>query len=141
MTRYRASSWLDPRLEVRPSDIHGKGFFTTRPIRAGEVVIVFGGTLFSREEIAAGRANNRTLMQVDEETWLGNRADEPLGEDYFINHSYEPNLWMQDEATLVARKTIVPREEVTMDYAMHFADPSWTRSRLVDVAHDSVEAV
>ena len=65
-------------------------------------------------------------MQVDEESWLGNRAEEPLDEDYFINHSCDPNLWMQDEVTLTARRSITAEEEATMDYAMHFADPAWT---------------
>ncbi len=124
--RYPSRTWLDPRLEARPSSIHGKGFFATRPINAGEVVTVFGGTLFSQTDIAAGRANNRTLMQVEEGSWLGNRVDEPLGEDYFINHSCDPNLWMKDEVTLFARRKIMPGEEVTMDYAMHFADPDWS---------------
>src|SRR5712691_6460741 len=103
---YRPRDWQDPRLEVRPSLIHGKGLIAVRPIKRGEVVIIFGGTLFSKEDIAAGKANNRTLMQVDEESWLGNRAEEPLSEDYFINHSCDPNLWMQDEVTLAARRRI-----------------------------------
>jgi hypothetical protein len=88
--------------------------------------MIFGGTLFSREDIVAGKANTRTLMQIGEESWLGNRADEPLSEDYFINHSCDPDLWMQDEVTLTARRRITTGEEVTMDYAMHFADPAWT---------------
>ena len=33
---------------------------------------------------------------------------------------------MKDEVTLVARTDIAPGVEVTMDYAMHFADPGWT---------------
>jgi SET domain-containing protein len=111
---------------VRPSLIHGKGLIAVRPIKRGEVVMIFGGTLFSREDIVAGKANTRTLMQIGEESWLGNRADEPLSEDYFINHSCDPDLWMQDEVTLTARRRITTGEEVTMDYAMHFADPTWT---------------
>ncbi len=123
---YRPRDWRDPRLEVRPSLIHGKGLIAVRPIKRGEVVIIFGGTLFSREDIVAGKANKRTLMQIGEESWLGNRAEEPLSEDYFINHSCDPNLWMQDEVTLTARRSIAAGEEATMDYAMHFADPAWT---------------
>ncbi len=123
---YRPQTWLNPRLSVSPSRIHGRGFHASRPISAGEVVVEFGGTLFSKAEIDAGKSNNRTLMQVDEGLWLGNPADEPEGEDYFINHSCDPNLWMQNEVTLVARRDIAAGEETTMDYAMHFGDPSWT---------------
>jgi len=118
-------TWVHPNVTVKPSVIHGKGFFATRPIKNGEVVFVFGGTLFSREDIEAGKANKRTLMQVSEGLWLGNRSDQTEGEDYFINHSCEPNLWMENESTLVALRDISTGEEVTMDYAMHFADPEW----------------
>jgi hypothetical protein len=95
-------------------------------LRKGETVLIFGGTLLSKTQVEAGKANNRTLMQIDDDSWLGNRAEEPVGEDYFINHSCDPNLWMSDEVTLTARRDIADGEEVTMDYAMHFADPNWT---------------
>ncbi len=125
-TRYRNRSWLDPRLALRQSSIHGKGLVATQSFRVDEVVIVFGGTLFSKEDIAAGKANNRTLTQIDEELWLGDPANHPLGEDYFLNHSCEPNLWIADDVTLTARRNIDPGDEVTMDYVTHFADPAWT---------------
>ncbi len=126
VSRYRLSTWLEPRLELRTSLIHGKGLIAVRSIKRGDMVIIFGGTLFTKEDIAAGKADNRMLMQVDEESWLGNQAEEPIGEDYFINHSCDPNLWMQDEVTLTARRSITAGEEATMDYAMHFADSAWT---------------
>ena len=84
-------------------------------MKKDETVVIFGGTLFSRSDIDTGKANNRTLMQISEDSWLGNRADEPLGDDYCINHSCDPNLWMKDEVTLVARTDIAPGVEVTMD--------------------------
>ena len=125
-TSYREKSWLDPRITPGHSSIHGKGLFAAEPFRVGEVLIVFGGSLFSREDIAAGKANNRTLMQVDENLWLGDPADHALGEDYFINHSCDPNLWITEGVNLTARMEIILGEEVTMDYATHFADASWT---------------
>ncbi len=59
-TRYRDRSNLDPRLALRESLIHGKGLIATQPFRVDEVVIVFGGALFTKEDIVAGKANNRT---------------------------------------------------------------------------------
>jgi len=123
---YRAQDWKHPSLDVGSSRIQGAGTFAKSFIDVGEVVWIFGGTVFSKEDIGAGRADKRTLMQIDEGLWLGNRVDEPLTDDYFINHSCDPNLWMMDEVTLVARRDIEVGEEVTMDYAMHFADPHWT---------------
>jgi uncharacterized protein len=124
--RYRESDWLDPRLLLRQSLIHGKGLVATQPFRVDEVVIVYGGTLFTKEDIAAGKANNRTLMQIDEDRWLGEPADQPLGTGYFLNHSCDPNLWIVGDVTLTARRRIDLGEEVTMDYATHFADSAWT---------------
>ena len=98
--------------------IHGKGLVATQRFRVDEVVILFGGTLFSKENIVAGKADSRTLMQVDEDLWLGEPIGRPLGAGNFINHFCDPNLWITDEVTnLTARREINPGEEVTMDYA------------------------
>ncbi|TMI50964.1 SET domain-containing protein [Candidatus Bathyarchaeota archaeon] len=110
---YRDRSWLDPRLALRKSLIRGKGLVATQSIGVDEVVVVFGGTLFSKEDIAAGKANNRTLMQVDEDLWLGDPANQPLGEDYFLNHSCDPNLWITGDVTLTARKNQHCRRIIT----------------------------
>jgi uncharacterized protein len=123
--QYRPRDWIHPVLHPGPSRIHGTGTFAKALIREDEVVWIFGGAVFSKEEIDAGRSNKPTLMQIDEEHWLGSRADESLSDDYFLNHSCDPNTWMQDEVTLVARRDIQSGGEVTMDYAMHFADPNW----------------
>ena len=42
-----------------------------------------------------------------------------------LNHSCEPNLWMADEVTFVARKDIEAGEELTVDYALFTAQPGW----------------
>ena len=122
---YRARDWKHPSLDVGFSRIQGAGTFAKSFIGVGEVVWIFGGTVFPKDDIDGGRADKRTLMQIDEGLWLGNRVDEPLMDDYFINHSCDPNMWMKDEVTLIARRDIPAGEEVTMDYAMHFADPDW----------------
>jgi hypothetical protein len=36
----------------------------------------------------------------------------------FRNHSDDPNTWMEDEVTLVARRDVKAGEELTADYAM-----------------------
>ena len=121
----RPKDWRDPRLELRPSSIHGKGHFASEPFKAGEIVWVFGGTLFSREDIVAGRANERTLMRLDDNLWLGSTRERPIDDDYYLNHSCDPNLWITDTIKLTARRDIPAGIEVTMDYATHFDDHSW----------------
>ncbi len=59
MRNYRDQTWLHPGLKLRPSRIHGKGLVATRPLCEGETVLIFGGTLFSKAEVDAGKANNQ----------------------------------------------------------------------------------
>jgi hypothetical protein len=40
-----------------------------------------------------------------------------VAEEY-LNHSCDPNVWLDDEVTLSARRTIAPGEELTSDYAL-----------------------
>ena len=39
------------------------------------------------------------------------------GIERFMNHSCDPNTWWLDDDTLVARRDIAPREELTYDYS------------------------
>ena len=129
---YLPSDWIDPRIVIRPSSIQGKGMFATAPIRQGEVVSIWGGSLLlSREDIdgdkaEAWRAKGYVWAAIDEGLFLAARL--PAGEQdltHFINHACEPNVWMRDEVTLIARKEIHKGEELTIDYALFEADENW----------------
>jgi hypothetical protein len=43
-----------------------------------------------------------------------------------LNHSCDPNVWMSDEVTLIARRDIAAGEELTVDYALFELDESWS---------------
>lgn len=108
----------DPRLEARPSPIHGTGVFTTGNIQAGEVLMVWGGTLFTWEDIQAGKALEHSYCSIDEGVILGHTPEQGYSVDDFTNHSCDPNVWMADELTIVARRDIQAGEEITADLAM-----------------------
>jgi uncharacterized protein len=123
---YRPKSWIDPRIEIRSSRLHGRGSFAREPIGAGEVVTVWGGELF---RVAGGRLfaldgvgirkpKPGSEAAVAEDLVLASRADAPDHADQFLNHSCEPNVWMRDEVTLAARQDIAVEEELTADYAL-----------------------
>ena len=123
--KYNLPSWIDPRIEIRPSPIGGSGMFAREPIKEGETVIVWGGVLLTAEAIKAGRYRKGTLSAIAENLWLG---DPPGGEDFtadYTNHSCDPNLWMRDEATIMARRDIGVGEELTADYMMWEAKESY----------------
>jgi len=124
--KYNLRSWIDPRIETRPSPIEGFGMFAREQIREGEVVVMWGGGVLTKEDIEAGRYRKSTLSAIGENLWLGDTAD---GEDYAAdctNHSCDPNLWMKDEITLTARRDIAVGEELTADYMIWEAGESYT---------------
>ncbi|HEV3309180.1 MAG TPA: SET domain-containing protein-lysine N-methyltransferase [Chloroflexota bacterium] len=117
------SSWLDPRIEVRPSRIHGLGLFATGPIQPAEVLIRWLGTELPIEDLArlkhriayaCAALSERTIMLFD--------TTDPVVNG---NHSCDPNMWMHDATTESARRTIEVGEELTIDYAMHSDDAHW----------------
>ncbi|MDC3958863.1 SET domain-containing protein [Polyangium jinanense] len=118
------ASWLDPRLEVRPSPIDGHGIFATAPIEKGKTIIIWGGQVFTREDIAAGRALRRSYTAISEDLFLGNVAGQEHTADDYINHACDPAVWMLDEVTLATRRRLAVGDEVTIDYAMYL-DADW----------------
>lgn len=121
------SPWIDPRIEVRDSPLHGRGMFARESFGSDEVALIWGGTIFSETEIRAGKANPKSLALIEEGIYLGDPAGSD-GDDYCLNHSCEPNLWMRDAITLVTRDVIEEDEELTIDYALWETDPEWVLS-------------
>jgi hypothetical protein len=122
---YEAGSWIDSRVAIGLSRLHGRGMFARARIAAGEVVVVWGGTLFTEDDVRAGRARRGSVSAVDEGVYLAGRAEDGADEADFMNHSCEPNVWMLDEVTLAARRDVAPGEELTADYAMWEGDEAW----------------
>jgi len=119
--------WLDPRIEVRDSPLHGRGMFARESFGSGEVAMIWGGTVFSEAEVRAGKAQAGTLTLVEEGVYLGDPAGAE-GADYHLNHSCDSNLWLRDAVTLVTRDVIEEDEELTLDYALWETDPAWVLS-------------
>lgn len=118
-----SETWYDPRLELRPSSTHGTGMFATDLIHAGEVVMIWGGTLYSRAELEAGIVPRGTSFSfIEEDVLLVAPGD---GMDYFVNHSCDPSVWMADRTTVIARRDIQPGEEITGDYVVWECDPGY----------------
>lgn len=118
-------SWLSPKLDVRPSPIEGLGLFATSVIAEGEPVSVMGGRAMSDEEFAAylATAERWSAAAVEEDLNVVQDENDPLRRG---NHSCDPELWMADELTLVARRPIPVGQEATIDYALMTVDETWT---------------
>ena len=122
-SKYMPSSWFDPRITVRASATHGQGIFATDMIRAGEVVVIWGGDVYTEEELPSLKLEGAwSYSIIDEGVYLFAPAD---AQDYFINHACDPNIWMADEVTLIARRDIQPNEELRGDYALWEMEPDY----------------
>ncbi len=124
---YLPFTWCDTRLELKPSPTHGKGLFATSLIRRDEIVIVWGGTLYTQQDLAdisAGKIKVEPFSYsfIEEDIMM---AAPPDGLDYFINHSCDPNVWMSNNVTVVARRDILPGEEIRGDYAVWEAEADY----------------
>ena len=120
----REEPWLDPRLKLGPSPIHGQGTFATALIDAGEVVSVWGGRLATAQEAARAKALGKLVMQVDDDVYAVEERGEH--ETYFMNHSCDPNVRMAGALTMAARRRIAPGGELTVDYALFEEDEDFT---------------
>jgi SET domain-containing protein len=112
-------SWLNPKLQVRPSRAHETGVFACEPISQGERLAILGGEIMLIDEINDLPERLQDYpMQIEERFVLGSRsALEPEDTDFF-NHSCDPNAGFKGQIFLVAMRPIVVGEEVTFDYAM-----------------------
>jgi hypothetical protein len=119
-------SWIHPNIEIKDSKLGGKGMFATSPIGLGEKVIIWGGMYVPKEEAGRAIQDGKLVMQWDDDLF----SIEDRGEDdaYFINHSCEPNIWMSDAITLIARRSISAGEELTADYALWEAREDYVSS-------------
>jgi hypothetical protein len=121
MTEKIKHAWLNPGLEVRNSNIGGKGVFSKENIiNKSTRLAIFGGKLMFIDEL---RNLPKTLqkypIQIEERFILGppQNSIEPDETDFF-NHSCEPNSGFKGQIFLVAMRDIKKNEEITFDYAM-----------------------
>lgn len=116
-------SYINPRLDAMPRrEKGGFGVYTIQPVRAGELLIVWGGRVVDERSLQALPDITRRLsVQVEEGLYLA-----PIGPaepaDY-LNHSCDPNAGMSGQIAIVAIRGIAAGEEVCIDYAMCDGSP------------------
>ena len=119
--------WLHPGITVRESPIHGKGFFAEQDIEEGDRIVVWGGCYTDRRGAELAREQGLGTMQWDVDIF--SYESDICPELFSINHSCDPNTWMEDAYTLTAMRDIDVGEELTMDYVLLLSEddhPSWT---------------
>jgi hypothetical protein len=119
-------SWIHPNIEIKVSELGGKGMFATSPIGLGEKVLVWGSVYVNKQEAQGAVQDGKLVLQWDEDLFsVEERGEE---EAYFINHSCDPNVWMSDAFTLIARRDVFVGEELVADYALWEAREDYVSS-------------
>lgn len=113
-------SWADPRVEKRESGIHQVGLFAIAPIDVDETVLIWGGSVFSWEDIEAGKAAVGGWVALTKTMLYGGTAEEGRSLADYANHSCDPNLWTVETSKWIARRPIERGEEITIDYATYW---------------------
>ncbi len=128
MRNYLARSWVSPKLVGGDSKIHGEGVFAATPIARGERLMEFGGERISRVQADGDGYRACSIWIVADGVYLALPASDPEPSlDENLNHSCDPNGWLIDEVTLVARRDIAASEEITLDQGTwNFDDAEYT---------------
>src|ERR671918_1916810 len=112
-------SWLDPRLEIRTSRVHGRGAFARAEISEGELVTVWEHRILdTRDDAPPGE-----LWPRSDGTFVWVPANDRAAAEAFLNHSCDPNVWMADEVTLIARRADAAGEELIAGYPLFGLGP------------------
>ena len=111
-------SYLSPKTQVRESPIHGRGLFATANIAKGEVVVVKGGHIITREEVRDVNARLGPVeIQIGDDLFIAPVTDEERELSMlYSNHSCDANMGMRGEITFVAMHNIRAGEELTHDW-------------------------
>jgi len=113
--------WVNPKIEVRASLVHGRGSFATSLIKKDETVAVNGGLVVPLADAPKLRAMLGSLrgLQISEDFLFTVASPE----EAMFNHSCEPNLGLAGSVTTVAMRDIQPDEEVF--YCYYFSETSF----------------
>lgn len=93
----------------------GRGAFAREKVRAGDVLVVWGGEVVDGATLRAMSVDRfRLALQVEEDLYLLTTNE---GVADWVNHSCAPNAGLRGQVVLVALRDIRAGEEITFDYA------------------------
>jgi len=113
-------------VEVRPSEIHGRGVFANRGFRRGEQVLPIDDSRVVESEDSFDASQGEFEYHQD---YLGDHNVLLQEPERHINHCCEPNTYVKTlDGTrwVVAYRDIAPNDEITYDYCINsYGDEEW----------------
>jgi uncharacterized protein len=96
-------SYISPKIEIRKSELGGKGLFARDRISKGDIVIDYAGGpgqfIGTRKADALYEDGNDYMIQVDNDRFFVATNSKELEEADFINHSCNPNCGIKGQPT------------------------------------------
>jgi hypothetical protein len=121
--RRRGIHHLADGLVAHRSSSEGFGVLVTRPLVRGSLLCVWGGHVVdTRRMLRMPEIRRRFAVQIDDDRYLVTPL-RGIGVADLVNHSCDPTAILAGADTLVARRDLVPGDEVTYDYATSDANP------------------
>lgn len=119
-----AHSYLSPKAEARSlPEKGGYGIFARQAFTQGELILVWGGIIYTYEQYLQAPEHRRPhFVQLEEGLYLGTPYDNPEPADY-MNHACSPNAGFAGQIALVALRDISAGAEICIDYAMCDGSP------------------
>lgn len=112
-------SFLSKKAKLEDLSLRGKGVFATERIFKDELVAMWGGQIYSREQFNSLTEDFRNyILQIDTDLFIGPSNESSVDDAEFFNHSCDPNCGIRGQIALVAMRDIEPGEELTFDYSM-----------------------
>lgn len=116
----RLHSWLSPKCDISQSTLQGLGVFASSVIFEQELVAVWGGVIYSADEIQVlGESfqHFRTHpFEVAQGFYMGSTSLHAIDDAERFNHSCEPTVGVKGQVIVLARREINTGEELTFDY-------------------------
>lgn len=112
---------MKKELYVAKSNIEGKGVFSKRKFKRGEVVFILKGSI-KKLHIKSSKDSKLgpKWVGISKGTWI-----DPNGIAEYLNHSCNPNLGIRGRVLFVALRDIQADEELTFDYSITEDDHFW----------------
>ena len=123
---------MSRRIAARRSPIHGNGVFAVAPIKKGEEIIQYKGTLMTHDEADdmygdGGETGHTFLFTLNDDYIIDANRKGNIAR--WINHSCNPNCQAfveenekgnsrKDRVVIEAKRNIKPGEELTYDYGI-----------------------
>ncbi|MFN8015402.1 MAG: SET domain-containing protein-lysine N-methyltransferase [Acidimicrobiia bacterium] len=120
--QFHVISLRSKAVERRTGSFAGVGLFANRAIGVGELLAIKGGRIVSAKAVTENlKVTNGSQHQIAPKLFVsGMTPDEVDNTLIGINHSCDPNGYVDGQIFLRARKPIEPGEEVTADYGTIF---------------------